>query len=524
MSTQAGKTVRIVGLMMAATVLAKLLGLLRSVWLASLYGAGMEAEAFSAASRLTLTVFDVVLGAAVAVCFIPLYNRCLAEGEEEARRFTDRFISLIILLTAAVSAVGMIASAGVIALMAPGLDEQTARLASSLLQKMLPMILFSGLAACWTGVLQSHGRFLLPAVMSAVSNAFVLLYFWLFNSRFGIQGLAVAYLLAWMLQCVVLLPGLCRIRFRFRPSLALGDEMMRKAYRMAPQAMVSSWLTPVMTAAGLFFASMVKYTGERPVPCLEYATQLLLIASGVIVYAVCNYVFPSLSKLEAEGDGLRFRVTLRQALTAALTVVVPISLILCCVSHQAVSVVYERGQFSAQATVLTAETLANLAPAMIAMAVTELLNRAFFAKGKGRVPTVASLVGMAVFLLACVLFVSVWGRGIQWIARAMVLGQAAAAAVLCVAVLGEDRGFFDRDFLREMGKLVPAGAGCWLGAEAVKRGLALCWMEEGFWTRLLTAGVSAVMGLLIFLIVAWLLKSDPLRQLLKKKTEGEDGV
>ena len=119
--------------MMAATVIAKLLGMLRSVLQASIYGTTDEANAFVAASKLPLAFFDMLLAAAVLGCFIPVYNSFAgAEGvdrEREADRFASVFLSFIILLCSILALVGILFADPLVSLIAGYLDFETHRLA-----------------------------------------------------------------------------------------------------------------------------------------------------------------------------------------------------------------------------------------------------------------------------------------------------------------------------------------------------------------------------------------------------------
>ena len=101
------------------------------------------------------------------------------------------------------SALGIIFARQIIAIFTPGLPPSAAELATMLLRISFPSIIFIGAAYTLVGVMQSKGRFLLPAAISSVSNLLVILYFIFINDRLGdrgIYGLTLAYLVAWCAQ------------------------------------------------------------------------------------------------------------------------------------------------------------------------------------------------------------------------------------------------------------------------------------------------------------------------------------
>ena len=127
-------------------------------------------------------------------------------------------------------------------------DAETAALAASLLRIMFPMIIFTGAAYTLVGVLQSKNEFIVPSLISSISNAGVIFYFLFINDALGensIHGLAFAYLIAWALQLLTLIIPLAKRKFRYYFCLDLKNPALRKALKMTPPIMIGSWLAPV---------------------------------------------------------------------------------------------------------------------------------------------------------------------------------------------------------------------------------------------------------------------------------------
>ena len=194
---------------MLVTLIGKVLGLYRDRLLAIHYSTGPAASAFFTASRIPRVFFDAVFASAIAACFIPVFSEYLEKrGREEAFRFAGQFITAIALLTGALTLLGMAFPGPMVALFADYDDPGTTALAAQLTRVMVPTVLFSGVAFSLVGVLQALGHFTAPALMSAVSNLVIILYFFGLDSRLGIFGLAGAYLLGWLLQGVIQAPSI----------------------------------------------------------------------------------------------------------------------------------------------------------------------------------------------------------------------------------------------------------------------------------------------------------------------------
>ena len=228
---QATKTISMV---MVVTLIGKVLGLYRDRLLAVHYSTGMEANAFFTASRIPRVFFDAVFASAIAACFIPVFSEYLEKkGKKEAFRFAGNFITVITFLTGLLTVLGMLFPQPLVALFADYADPATTQLAASLTRVMFPTVLFSGLAFSLVGVLQAQDHFTAPALMSAVSNLVIILYFFLLDGELGIYGLAGAYLLGWLLQGLIQIPPLGRLGYQFQPVFRFRTEGMKKVFALS---------------------------------------------------------------------------------------------------------------------------------------------------------------------------------------------------------------------------------------------------------------------------------------------------
>ena len=226
-----------VGAMMAVTAASKLLGMVRQMLFGSVFAESIEASAFLAASSVSLSLFDILFASAIAGCFIPIFGSAKRESGERAEKFASSFICAVSLAIALASALGIVFSRQVIALLSPALDEATAVLAARLLRIMLPASLFAGLAHIAAGVLQSYGFFILPAAASSVSNLLLIITLALFRGtpdERSIIVLSAVYTLSWTVQAATLaIPALAKKILRFRkPDIKNPD--MRAALKKAP--------------------------------------------------------------------------------------------------------------------------------------------------------------------------------------------------------------------------------------------------------------------------------------------------
>ncbi|MGN1115721.1 MAG: lipid II flippase MurJ, partial [Candidatus Ornithomonoglobus sp.] len=236
------------GIMVAATLLSKVLGLARDSLLTAFFGDGIESDAFFAASTIPTTLFDVVIGGVISATFIPVFNNIMAEkGKDEAMSFVNKFVTLIVCITIMISALGILFRTQLVTIMVSGYSAEKQALAANLTAIMFPMIIFTGLAFSFVGLLQSFGEYNIPSIISLVSNAAIILYYITLGKKFGIYGLAVTMIIAWSLQFLIEVPWIKKFGVRFRPDFRFKDKYIVQAVKLAGPMLIATWVQPLYT-------------------------------------------------------------------------------------------------------------------------------------------------------------------------------------------------------------------------------------------------------------------------------------
>lgn len=501
MSEHHENSTKTIGIMMLITMAGKLLGLYRDRLLAVHYGVGMQANAFYTASRIPRVFFDAVFASAIAACFIPVFSEYLTkQGKKEAFRFSGTFITVMAVMCTMLSGLGIVFAEPLVTLFADGYDAQTAELAVTLTRIMFPTVLFTGVAFSFVGVLQSLGEFNVPALISAVSNCVIILYYLTLNERFGIYGLAAAFLLGWLMQAVIQVPALKKRGFRYVPGLDVRSEGMKKVFALMLPVMVSTWVQPINLTINSRFGSHL-YEGAG-VSAIEISTNLYLIIAGVFVLSITNVIFPKLSRLTAGDQEGAFQETLHTTMHGCLFFVLPMTAGLMVVAHPLVSFIYGDGQFDAFAVDITARALFWVSLGMVGYAMQNILSRAYFARQQGRGPLIAGGISILVNLGLCVALTDT--MQVSGLAIASAVSSTVYAVLLDLPLERRGEGFLNRRFMTEFGKMLLATllmAVCAWWAMGLVSGLA-----GGKLGLLISMGVAAGVGVAVYFLAALLLK------------------
>ena len=507
--------IKTAGFMAAATFLAKVCGLIRDMLIAAFFGTGMEADAYLAATKLPTTLFDLVIGGVISAAFIPIFNSVLKkEDKKSALVFANRFIGMVLLITGLITVFGIAFSDKLIYLMAPSFDAQTHQLAMHLSAIMFPMIICTGLAFSFVGILQSFGEFNIPAIMSLVSNLAVILYFVIFGKRFGVYGLAVTMVIAWSLQVFIQIPSLKRFEFKFRPQINLKDENVKNAMKLALPMLVSTWVQPLYTIVNTRLASGI----ERGVSSLEYANRLYIVITGVFSFVITNLLFPKMSRSYAQGKTEEAKEMLVTSLKAVTLIILPITAAVAVLSRPVIAVLYQHGGFTYADTLRTCGALSCYAFGMIALAYNEILSKAFFSMQNSKTPMVNAIISMAANIVTAYSLSS--RLGISGLAIAAAVGSYVNAILNYIFMKNHYKTLFKKgDFISIIKTVISAvvmGALMYFVYELI--GAKLSGTLAG---ELIILAVCGILGLLVYSGSCILLKIDIIVNLLKKEGKSD---
>jgi len=498
------KAVKTIGLIMFIILISKLLGLVREMFLAGYYGAGIEAAAFSTAADIPLKFFDLAFGAAVTSTFIPVFNKYLKNDDTDGGfLFASRFINIIFLLTAVLAVIGIIFSEQLIVLFLPGGSSEVQALASQLLKILFPTAIMAGLAFSMVSILQSMGQFTIPAMISLFPNVLTIIYLIFLNKHYGIVGLAVTFLIAWMMQVLIQIPFIKRKNFIYTPSMRFNDPGIKKVSKMVLPILIGSWVTPVSLFMLGAFAS---FMGDESVAAIKYANRLYLILAGIFVFAMMNYLFPLMSRQAEDSDPEPFNNTYRRAFESVVFFIIPLSVGAYLLSPNLISIVYERGAFTAENALLTARAFAGFCPAIFGYSLYEITSKAYYARKKVIAPTIMSVLTLVVAFTLSYVVVFRTELDLGYVSLAFSIGITLAAIILVILFNRSTGGILKG---RSTAELVKGIIGSSMMGVAVLlfKTLIIDKSNAGLGVELLLVLAAVLIGLTVYAVMMALLKS-----------------
>ncbi|WP_026167471.1 murein biosynthesis integral membrane protein MurJ [Desulfovibrio oxyclinae] len=388
MSKHGQQIARNASVVAVATLGSRILGFVRDLIVAFALGAGMFADAFFVAFRIPNLMRRLFGEGSLTMAFIPVYSRVREEEGEEAAQQMARsaMIWLGIILGALTVAVELAAGPVTLAI-APGFADDSELFATtvSLVRICFPYVIFiCGVALCM-GILNSHQRFLAPALAPAVLNV-ALIIAALISHYAGYNvayGMAYGVLAGGAAQLLMQQGALSRIGFRRRGRWSLFDPGVRRMGLLMLPTVFGAAVYQLNILLGTLLASFLP-TGS--VSYLYYADRLVQFPLGVFGLAVSTAALPSLAALAAKGEMDDFGGALRSANGLTLFIALPAAAGLMALAEPVISVLFGHGKFGPEAVSSTASALIAYSAGLPFIALSRPLVSAFYALEDTKTP------------------------------------------------------------------------------------------------------------------------------------------
>jgi len=519
---------RATGVVGIAILCSRVLGLIREVVFAALFGAGRNLDAFLMAFRVPNMLRDLFAEGALSTAFITTFSKRIAtEGDASAWRLASKVATLTVVFMSAVTLLGILFAPQLIDVMTwwSWSPEKTA-ITILLTRIMWPFILLVSLAALVMGMLNAKHVFGMPAMASSFFNlgsivGGVALCYWIdpqtdwrhphFGER-GLIGLAIGTLIGGLLQLIVQLPSLGRVGFKFRPDFNWRDPGVRIILALMGPATIAASAVQINVLVNSGFAARL---GDGPVSWLNIAFRLMQLPLGIFGVAVATVTLPLVSRSAAIGNTAGFRSALAHSIRLVLLLTIPAAIGLVILAEPIIRLIYEHGRFTAEATHQTALALRFYAIGLAGYSADKVLAPAFYAMDRRYIPMFVTLTSIAINFLLNWFFTFY----LHWGHRGLAFSTSMVAITNFLFLYSMMRHYAKRletgTMLLTVGKLLLAGLVlaviCWLASNFffMRYPLAPGWQNALVMLATICCGASA------FFSVAYLLRVAEMHDLVE---------
>lgn len=502
---------RATGVLGIATLASRVAGLVRDMVVAAVFGVGLVTDAFFVAFTIPNLLRRFFAEGSLTAAFVPTFTDVLhQEGAEDARRVARICWTLLLLVVAAVTLAGILASPWLVKTIGYGFAGSEGKLAlTDLLNRlMFPYILFISLVALFAGILNVSGHFLLPALSPVMLNLSMIACALVLAPRLEepITALAYGVLLGGLVQFVMQIPALYRHGYDLRFDFNFRHIAVVRVVRLMLPGVLGVAIYQVNVVVTRLMASFLQ---EGSVSWLYYGQRLFEFPQGVFVVSLAQAVLPTMSRQVTAEDHEGFRESLRFALVLILLVTIPAALGLILCSQAIFSLFFMRGEFSTFDVTQAALALAWYAPGLLFVGISRVVVPSFYAMKDTRTPVIVSFWTLLVNAGTGFLLMNVMGHA--GLALALTLASVFNAVILAVLLSRRFGGFDYSGIGRVLLRMIP---GLLILAVVVSLFIGqVDWLLPGaFLPRSLLLGAAIAGGGALYVVALWVCGVHEMRQ------------
>lgn len=491
-----------------ASLVSRLVGLVRERVFTTTFGAGDTFDAFVAAFRVPDLIFNLIVIGALSAAFIPLFTGKLVKdktGSGSAFQFASSVLNVMVLAVGVLSIFYVLLAPVVVPLITPGFSGEKLELTIALSRIMSLQPILLAVSFVFSGVLNSFKRFTAYALAPVAYNIGIITGVLWLVPMWGIAGLGWGVVLGALLHVLVQLPSMVRVGFHWQPSFKPSLPDIRRLWNMMVPRVVGlaaqqiNLLVVTILGSGLLAGSIAAF---------HLANNLQHIPIGIFGIAFSQAAFPTLAEYIARDMRKEFRTVLTKTFRYILFFVVPLSAFFYLLRAQIVRVLFGDGAFDWEDTILTFETFGYLVISIFAQATIPLLTRAFYAQENTKTPVIISIVSVAVNVILALYLAPT--MGVQGLALAFSMAAVLQLLLLLGTLHWQLHGFDDRIVLMSVAKIVVATLAASIVLQLLKYPIAAMVDMQRFWGVFTQLVITFAGGTAIYLVTCWTLKCEEL--------------
>ncbi len=492
-----------------ASLLSRILGLVRDRLLTNQFGAGAVLDSYYAAFRIPDFLFNLLVLGVLSAAFIPIFSDFFAKDEKRAWEFLNRTVSTLGIIFLGLSVACAIAAPLLMVVVAPGFEGEKLERTITFTRIMMLSPVLMGLSSLVGGALQSLKKFLIFALAPIMYNIGIIVGITILVPLMGTIGLAIGVVLGAFLHLLVQFPAL--LASGFHPTWKWSPE--HKDITIMLKLIGPRVIALAATQINLVIITVIASTlGDGAVATFNLANNIQYVPIGLVAVSFAVAAFPVMTAYAAEENPDGLSRTIGSTVRTIFVFIVPITILLITLRAQWVRIILGSGAFDWDATIKTADALGFFALGLVGQSLVHLFARAFYALKNTRIPAVCGMVSVLVgAILAYVLKDSL---GVGGLALAIAIQETLNALLLWI-LLSRHIGSIQNDLiLKTIYKLSVAGLIMVLVTQGIKLPIATFVNTHTFIGIFLQAVGATFAGTVAFLAAGMLLKIEEIYSLL----------
>lgn len=493
----------------AASLLSRILGLLRDRVLAGHFGAGDVLDAYYLAFRIPDFIYNLIFLGAISAGFIPIFSKYLARNKDEAWKLVNTLLNGLLLSISALGVLVAIFANPLVHLIAPTFIGEKFDLAVNLTRIIMFSPILLGISSLTSSVLQTYRRFVWYSLPPIFYNLGIIFGATVLVNKYGPIGLGWGVLLGAAAHFLIQTPGLFKTGYKYQAILNFKQAGLKELLVLTIPRTLTLGLNQISLIIVTFFASTLA-SGNLAV--FNFANNLVSLPVGIIGISYAIAIFPVLTSDAVDGNFDNYRKHFSNTVRQIMFFILPMMVIFILLRVEIVRILLGSGRFGWNDTLLTMQALGFFTIGLLAYNLTPIIIRAFYALEDTKTPLYIALSSTFVTAFLSWLLVKPWR--IVGLSLAYSIDAIIETLLLLWLLKRRVKNLNLSELWRSLIIMITSSAFMAVAIQLSKNWLGPRLDLHTFLGIFGRGVVAGVIGLIVYLLSAWLLKSPELYQLI----------
>jgi putative peptidoglycan lipid II flippase len=486
----------------SASLISRIIGLVRDRMLAHNFGAGSVMDSYYAAFKIPDLIYNLLILGALTAGFIPTFTKLLQKTNKNvAWKMANNVFNIAGIALIVFCGAGMLFAPWLVPVIAPGFTEVKRALTADFARVMFLSPLFLGLSMTLGGILQSLRRFVFYSLAPIFYNVGIIIGVLFLVPILGNIGLAWGVVFGAFLHFLIQMIAAIHAGYRWQWIFDLKDKSVQTVGKL----MIPRTMGLAVTQLNLVIMTILaSWLPSGSIAIYNYAFNIQSVPIGIIGIPFALAVFPLLSELAILKDKKQFIQNLSATIRKILFLITPITIIILLERAQIVRVILGSGEFDWTATTATANALAFFSFGLFAQTLIPLLARAFYALSDTKTPFFAGVIAELISIILALLLMKPWG--IIGLVAAISLGAIFNLIILFIALRQKIGGLEADKIIDAIYRISVAGLVMAISIQFVKMLWGNNFNLDYFWKVFGQGLIAGIVGLTIYGLACYFLR------------------
>lgn len=396
-------------IMVIANLVGSVLGFGKSILINSIFGPGMETDAYNAAFKIPDFIYTILVGGGLSSAFIPIFSQYLARNEKKrGYRMANTVLNLVVVFAVGLSILGLIFTPQLTRLLVDYTGEGF-DLTVRLTRIMFLQSFFMCLVGVFMGILQTYQDFA-PSSIGAVFYNLCIVVFGVVLSQtlgLGIAGFSISVVIGAFVDLLCHIRPLKRAKFEYMPIIDFKEEGVKQFFRLLWPSLLGMSVNQINIMVNQKFASGL---GDSTITVMGNALQIMNLPVNMFA-AISLAIFPAMSQSYSIGKVDDYKENLRIGFNTTNFVAFPSMAGLIFLSKPVIRMMFLQGKTTAKDVDNIAFYLIVYSIGIVAYSLRVHLNRCFYAAQDTKTPVTVNIIVLTINIILSFVFVKFWQGG-----------------------------------------------------------------------------------------------------------------